>query len=273
MTAYEETLHVNPEKNFEELNNEFAKVKLSEKLAYCVGDPALTVIYTLANTLLVYFYTNVIGLSAGIIGMIMLLSRGFDGVSDIIMGTIIDRTHSKYGKARVWILRLVVPYAIAAELLMTVPNTTTSLQAIYVFITYNLLNTVMYTGISQPFHTLGSLMSRDKHERETISNIRMALSITASMVVTAWTLPIINWTADKINNTQLAWIIVTGVFAAISVFILLNTFRCCKERVAVAGKIEEKIPVFTALKLMVQNRYFLISLGLMLFYTVYQIIL
>ena len=59
--------------------------KLSEKLAYCVGDPALTVIYTLANTLLVYFYTNVIGLSAGIIGMIMLLSRGFDGVSDIIM--------------------------------------------------------------------------------------------------------------------------------------------------------------------------------------------
>lgn len=60
---------------------------------------------------------------------------------------------------------------------------------------------------------------------------------------------------------------------AISVFILLNTFRCCKERVAVAGKIEEKIPVFTALKLMVQNRYFLISLGLMLFYTVYQIIL
>ena len=94
MTAYEETLHVNPEKNFEELNNEFAKVKLSEKLAYCVGDPALTVIYTLANTLLVYFYTNVIGLSAGIIGMIMLLSRGFDGVSDIIMGTIIDRRQS-----------------------------------------------------------------------------------------------------------------------------------------------------------------------------------
>ena len=152
MTAYEETLHVNPEKNFEELNNEFAKVKLSEKLAYCVGDPALTVIYTLANTLLVYFYTNVIGLSAGIIGMIMLLSRGFDGVSDIIMGTIIDRTHSKYGKARVWILRLVVPYAIAAVLLMTVPNTTTSLQAIYLFITYNLLNTVMDTGriINEP---------------------------------------------------------------------------------------------------------------------------
>lgn len=135
--------------------------------------------------------------------MIMLLSRGFDGVSDIIMGTIIDRTHSKYGKARVWILRLVVPYAIAAELLMTVPNTTTSLQAIYVFITYNLLNTVMYTGISQPFHTLGSLMSRDKHERETISNIRWLYPLTASMVVQHGTLRSLTGQQIKLINTQL----------------------------------------------------------------------
>ena len=100
---------INAEENFEEIEGEFAKVRLSEKLAYCIGDPALTVVYTLANTLLVYFYTNVIGLSAGIVGMIMLASRAFDGVSDVIMGTIIDRTHSKYGKARVWILRLVIP--------------------------------------------------------------------------------------------------------------------------------------------------------------------
>lgn len=273
MSKREQTLNVDPMKNAADLDNEFAKVKLSEKLAYCVGDPALTVVYTLANTLLVYFYTNVIGLSAGVIGMVMLLSRGFDGISDVIMGTIIDRTHSKYGKARVWILRLVFPYAISAVLLMTVPQGSTTLQIIYVFLTYNLLNTVMYTGISQPFHTLGSLMSRDKHERDTISNIRMSLSIAASMVVTAWTLPIINKVADAIDNTKMAWIIVTAVFAVISVLILLNTFRCCKERVKVSDKTEEKLPVFTALKLMVQNRYFLISLGLMLFYTIYQIIL
>ena len=125
---------MNVEENFEELEGEFARVKLSEKLAYCVGDPALTVVYTLANTLLVYFYTNVIGLSAGVIGMIMLASRAFDGVSDVIMGTIIDRTHSKYGKSRVWILRLVIPYAIAAVLLMTVPQGTKTVQAAYVLL-------------------------------------------------------------------------------------------------------------------------------------------
>lgn len=273
MSEKENAIYVDPAENLEHMEHEFAKVKLSEKLAYCVGDPALTVVYTLANTLLVYFYTNVIGLSAGVIGMIMLASRAFDGISDVIMGTIIDRTHSKYGKARVWIIRLVIPYAAAAVLLMTVPNASATLQAIYVFLTYNLLNTIMYTGISQPFHTLGSLMSRDKHERETISNIRMSLSIAASMVVTAWTLPMINKTAKITGNVQAAWILVTAVFAGISVLILLNTFRCCKERVKVSQKAEEKLPVWTALKLMAKNRYFLISLGLMLFYTVYQIIL
>ena len=78
--------------------NEFIKVPMSEKLAYCFGDPALTLIYTITTTLLTYFYTNVVGISVGAVGMILLLSRVFDGFSDVLMGTIIDSTHSKYGK-------------------------------------------------------------------------------------------------------------------------------------------------------------------------------
>ncbi len=108
------------------------------------------------------------------------------------MGTIIDRTHSKYGKARIWILRLAIPYASAAILLFTMPNVGDMGKVIYAFVTYNIMNTVVYTAISQPFHALGSLMSRDRKERDTICNIRMVLSITASMIITAFTLPIIN---------------------------------------------------------------------------------
>lgn len=66
--------------------NEFIKVPVSEKLAYCFGDPALTLMYTMTTTLLIYFYTNVVGISAGAVGMIMLLSRIFDGFSDVLMG-------------------------------------------------------------------------------------------------------------------------------------------------------------------------------------------
>ena len=82
--------------------------------------------YTMTTTLLIYFYTNVVGISAGSVGMIMLVSRVFDGFSDVLMGTIIDRTHSKYGKSRIWILRLAVPYALAAIVLFTMPGMATA---------------------------------------------------------------------------------------------------------------------------------------------------
>lgn len=255
--------------------NEFIKVPISEKLAYCFGDPALTLMYTMTATLLIYFYTNVVGISAGAVGMIMLLSRIFDGFSDVLMGTIIDRTHSKYGKARIWILRLVIPYALAAVLLFTMPNIGDTGKIIYAFVTYNIMNTVVYTAISQPFHALGSLMSRDRKERDIICNIRMVLSITASMIITAFTLPIINKVAQLINNQQLAWIIVTSVYAVISVFVLINTYCTCTERVKAVEHTKEKsdIPFWTAFQATVTNRYFLIALGLMIFYTAYQIII
>lgn len=255
--------------------NEFIKVPLGEKLSYCFGDPALTLMYTMTTTLLIYFYTNVVGISAGAVGMIMLLSRVFDGFSDVLMGTIIDRTHSKYGKARIWILRLAVPYALAAILLFTMPPMGDTGKVVYAFVTYNIMNTVVYTAISQPFHALGSLMSRDRRERDVICNIRMVLSITASMVITAFTLPLINMTAKLIRNQQAAWILVTAVYAGISVFVLLNTYVNCTERVQAAKKedAKENIPFWTAFKATVTNRYFLIALGLMVFYTAYQIII
>lgn len=253
--------------------NEFIKVPVPEKLAYCFGDPALTLMYTMTTTLLIYFYTNVVGISAGSVGMIMLVSRVFDGFSDVLMGTIIDRTHSKYGKARIWILRLAVPYALAAIMLFTMPGIGPMGKIIYAFVTYNIMNTVVYTAISQPFHALGSLMSRDRRERDVICNIRMVLSITASMIITAFTLPLINQVARAISNEQAAWIIVTSVYAVISVIVLLNTYATCTERVKAAEKTKENIPVLKALKVTVTNPYFLIALGLMLFYTVYQIII
>lgn len=193
--------------------DEFIKVPVSEKLAYCFGDPALTLMYTMTTTLLIYFYTNVVGISAGSVGMIMLVSRVFDGFSDVLMGTIIDRTHSKYGKSRIWILRLAVPYALAAVVLFTMPGMGPTGKVVYAFVTYNIMNTVVYTAISQPFHALGSLMSRDRRERDVICNIRMILSITASMVITAFTLPLINKVAKVIQNEQAACILVTAVYA------------------------------------------------------------
>ncbi len=254
--------------------DEFIKVPVSEKLAYCFGDPALTLMYTMTSTLLIYFYTNVVGISAGAVGMIMLVSRIFDGFSDVAMGTIIDRTHSKYGKARIWILRLAVPYALAAVLLFTMPNVGNIGKILYAFVTYNLMNTVVYTAISQPFHALGSLMTRDRRDRDTISNIRMMLSITASMIITAFTLPLINYVSEVTGREQLSWILVTAGYAIVSVFVLLNTYATCTERVQAAPQTKkENIPFWRSFKITFTNRYFLIALGLMITYTAYQVII
>ena len=114
-------------------------VSFREKICYGLGDSACNVVYGLCSTLLTFFYTDYVGINAFVVGMIFLITRLFDGVSDIIMGFITDRTKSKYGKARPWILWMSVPYAVTFILLFLVPaNASQTIQAIYIFVTYNL---------------------------------------------------------------------------------------------------------------------------------------
>ena len=95
------------------------------------------------STLLTLFYMDYVGINLATIGLIMLISRMFDGVFDAIMGLIVERTKSKWGKSRPWILWMSVPFA--------VPHSTAMVQAIYIFVTYNLINTVCYTAINLPY--------------------------------------------------------------------------------------------------------------------------
>jgi GPH family glycoside/pentoside/hexuronide:cation symporter len=254
------------------VNGEFAKISMKEKLSYCLGDPALTAVYTLTVSLLIYFYTNAALINAALVGIILLVSKIFDGFSDVLMGLIVDKTRSRYGKARVWILRMLIPYLIAPTLLMCVPDAAEIYQAIYIFFTYNFMNTIVYTAISQPFHALGARLTRDRAERDMISNIRMAMSIGASMIITAFMLPLVNMVAVKLDNVRMAWIVVTAGISVVSLLILLNTFFATRERVTAAERSQEKIASLEVVKLMITNRYFLIAAGLMLFFSVYQVI-
>ena len=89
-------------------DKEFEKIHLKEKFSYGLGDVACNVVYALTTSLLIYFYTNVVGISAAMIGTIMLVSRFFDGFSDVLIGHLVDRTHSKHGKSRAWILWMMI---------------------------------------------------------------------------------------------------------------------------------------------------------------------
>ena len=96
--------------------------KVIERFSYGCGDFGCNIIYTAMSAFLLFYYTDYAGVNAFAVGTIMMVSRFFDGISDVIMGVIVDRTRSKYGKARPWLLRMCVPFALSGILLFSVPT-------------------------------------------------------------------------------------------------------------------------------------------------------
>lgn len=168
--------------------NNAANGKLSwpVRLSYAGGDVACNVVFGMVGTLLTLFYTDYVGVAAATVGLIMLLSRFFDGFSDMIMGIIVEKTNSKWGKSRPWILWMSVPYALSAILLFTVPHTMGVVQSIYIFVTYNFCTTVCYTAINLPYGSLSAMMTRVSSERDMLSVVRMGLSPLGKIIGTCY---------------------------------------------------------------------------------------
>ncbi|WP_418371067.1 MFS transporter [Agathobaculum sp.] len=251
-------------------DKEFEKIHLKEKFSYGLGDVACNVVYALTTSLLIYFYTNVVGISAAMIGTIMLFSRFFDGISDVLIGHLVDRTHSKHGKSRAWILWMMIPYGIAAILLFTVPPATPIVKGIYVFITYNFCTTVVYTALNLPYATLATLMTRDTDQRAVVNLFRTGMSALGNMVITAVTFPLVT----RLGDTQQAWIEVSILYAIVSIIMLFICFKNCHERVKEETKTKDgkNVPLWMGIKLCVTNKYFIMFFMLAVFESIPQIV-
>lgn len=130
------------------------------RLSYGCGDVACNIVMAgMVNSLLTLFYTDYANVPIATVGLVMLISRFFDGTSDVIIGVLVNRTHSRRGKARPWLLWMALPYVICSISLFCVPQTSTTLQFWYIFVTYNLLATVCYTAINVPYGTLSTLIA------------------------------------------------------------------------------------------------------------------
>ena len=157
--------------------NKLTFAKLAERFSYGCGDFGCNIIYTAMSAFLMFYYSDYAGVNTLAVGTIMLVSRVFDGVSDIIMGVIVDRTKSRFGKARPWLLRMCVPFAVSGILLFSVPaGMSETAKLIYVFVTYNLTSTVIYTAINVPYSSLNALMTQDPYERSVLSIFRNVLA-------------------------------------------------------------------------------------------------
>lgn len=255
-----------------EKKNKLTLSKIIERFSYGCGDFGCNIIYTAMSAFLMLYYTDYAGVSALAVGTIMMISRVFDGVSDIIMGVIVDRTKSRFGKARPWLLRMCIPFAVSGVLLFSVPASWSSTpKLVYVFITYNLVSTVLYTAINVPYSALNALMTQDPYERSVLSIFRNLLATAGTLTINICTLPLVEYFGDNAS----AWTKTFCVLGLLSVIAFLINFFGTKERVKPAGAEEgkvEDVPFGTGIKALFQNKYWIMMTGMLaLFFLMYSV--
>lgn len=231
------------------------RLSVTERIAYGCGDTACNIVFGMISTLLTLFYTDYAGVPVATVGLVMLISRVFDGTSDVIMGFIVNRTKTRWGKARPWILWMSVPYCVAAVSLFTVPQTSATLQFWYIFITYNLTTTVLYTAINVPYGTLSTMMVRSSRERDLLSVFRMSMAPVGRIISVTFTMPVVKLFGDTVD----AWYKAMMMWSAIAFVMLIICFVKCKERVQIesnSSSSDNSAGIVRNLKALAVNRYF-----------------
>jgi glycoside/pentoside/hexuronide:cation symporter, GPH family len=158
------------------------KVSLKEKIGYALGDGAANIAWRGVATFLFIFYTDVFGLDPITVGVLMLVARFSDGISDVVMGIIGDHTKSKYGKFRPWILWTAIPLGVILSLLFTSPDFSDTGKIIYAYVTY-IFFTLIYTANNIPYGALMAVMTGDDKERISIGSYRMVGAFAGGMLV------------------------------------------------------------------------------------------
>tara|TARA_R110002049_G_scaffold308910_2_gene514840 strand:- start:14332 stop:15948 length:1617 start_codon:yes stop_codon:yes gene_type:complete len=158
------------------------KVPLKEKIGYALGDGAANIAWKGVATFLFVFYTDVFGLDPVTVGVLMLVARLSDGISDVVMGIIGDRTKSKYGRFRPWILWTAIPLAVILSLLFTSPDFNSTGKIIYAYVTY-ILFTLIYTANNIPYGALMAVMTGDDKERTSLGSFRMVGAYAGGLIV------------------------------------------------------------------------------------------
>lgn len=196
-------------------------LKWYNKLGYASGDIGSNFMYTFVSSFVLIFLTDTVGLNAAVIGMLIFISKIFDGITDLFFGNLIDRTKSKLGKARPWMLYAAFPLGICQILLFAVPDMSKIAQYVYFFIVYTLMNAVFYTANNISYTVLISKITRNSTERVQISSIRLVFAYLAGIIISTVTLGAVNAFGGGTTGWRIIAIIYTVillVFNTISVF-------------------------------------------------------
>ncbi|KJV25645.1 glycoside-pentoside-hexuronide (GPH):cation symporter [Pantoea sp. SM3] len=209
-----------------------AALSFREKLGYGMGDAGCNMIGGAIMLFLNYFYTDVFGLAPALVGTLLLSVRVLDAVTDPIMGAIADRTQSRWGRFRPWLLWVSVPYVLFSVLMFTTPEWSYDNKVIWAFVTYFLMS-LTYTAINIPYCSLGGVITNDPGERVSCQSYRFVMVGVATLILSLSLLPMAEWFGgdNKARGYQMAM----SVLALIGLVMFLFCFATVRERIRPAA--------------------------------------
>lgn len=236
-------------------------IKLTEKIGYGFGDMASSMFWKLFGAYLMIFYTDVFGLPAAVVGTMFLITRIWDSAFDPIVGVVADRTHSRWGKFRPYLLWLAVPFGIIGVLTFVTPDWSPTGKLVYAYVTYSLMM-MIYSAINVPYASLLGVMSPNPKERNTLSTYRMTFAYIGSFIALLLFMQLVNFfsgNSKDLGDQQTGWTMAVVVIAILCIILFFGCFAWTKERVKPIK--EAQNPLKEDLKDLFKNKPWWILLG------------
>lgn len=231
--------------------SEIAKARLSEKIGYGFGDMSSSMFWKIFSYYLPFFYSNIFGLSLAHAGTLVLVTKLYDAVSDPVMGLIADRTNTRWGKYRPYLLWIAIPFAIAGVLAFFTPQTDNYIfKHVYAYVTYILMMTV-YTAINVPYGAMLGVMTDDSREKSVFSSFRMFFAFIGSFIAMGSFEPLLKlrqsivgtlpaeWTLA--DSTPADWTIAVSVIGIVCAVLFILSFLMTREHVTEAEMAKEPV--------------------------------
>lgn len=187
---------------------------VKEKIGFSIGEYAGSVIWQTLMFFLPIFYTDTFGLSAAAVATMFLVIRLFDAINDPLMGTIADRTNTRWGKFRPYLLWFAVPYGLGTVLMFTTPELSPTGKIVYAYMTYGLMM-VIYTAIMIPYYSLIGVISPKPGERTSVSSYKFVFAYAAGASVQALIIPLVR--KFGAGDNQRGYMITMGIFGAVCI--------------------------------------------------------
>ncbi len=235
-------------------------LKWYNKVGYGSGDVAGNVVYAFLSTFVMIYLTNTVGLNAGIVGTLIALSKLFDGVTDIFFGSMIDKTKSRMGKARPWMLYGYVGCAVTLIGVFAIPESMgQTAQYAWFFIAYSLLNAVFYTANNIAYSALTALITKNSRERVEMGWYRFIFAFSTSLLIQSVTIKFVEIMGGRASGWRMVAIIYAVIGLVVNTLSVLSVKELPEEELNndVSSTVDEKYSLIEAAKLLFSNKYYI----------------